>query len=154
MKLLLIFLLFLSVGCTLKKPNPAVLYNPVYSESIVKNLSNQQLKVIFNNFEFNQCGSCLTGGLLIKEVSIRFFNYPEGECRPPYVLSLKETLEDSIRNICRSWWDLTENHGKYDKYVEDGMSEMFDEFDKKYYSKKYQKALLMQEQKSIELITK
>jgi len=31
---------------------------------------------------------------------------------------------------------------------------MFDEFDQKYYSKKYQKALLMKEQKSMELNTK
>ena len=34
------------------------------------------------------------------------------------------------------------------------MPEMFDEFDQKYYSKKYQKALLIQEQKSVELDAK
>jgi hypothetical protein len=154
MKLLLIFLLFFSIGCTPKEQSPVATSHRVYSESIVKDMSDKQLRVIFNNFEFNQCGSCPTGGLLIKEVSIRFLNYPEGECRPASGLSLKGTLEDSIRNACRSWWDLEANHEKFDKYAEDGMLEMFDEFDQKYYSKKYQKALLMKEQKSMELNTK
>ena len=154
MKLLLIFILFLIIGCTLKKPNPTVKFHPVYSESIVKKTSNKQPKFIFNNFEFNQCGSCLTRRLLLKEVSIRFCNYPVDECRPASPLSLKDSLENSIRNVCRSWWDLTANHEKYDQYVEDGMPEMFNEFDQKYYSKKYQKALLIQEQKSVELDAK
>ena len=154
MKLLLIFLLLFSIGCTPKEQNPAATSHRVYSESIVKDMSDKQLRVIFNNFEFNQCGSCPTGGLLIKEVSIRFLNYPEGECRPVSGLSLKRTLEDSIRNACRSWWDLEANHEKFGQYAEYGMAEMFDEFDQKYYSKKYQKALLMKEQKSMELNTK
>ena len=97
---------------------------------------------------------CPTGGLLIKEFSIQFLNYPEGECRPTSGLPLKETLEDSIRNACRSWWELTANHEKFDKYADEGMPQLFDEFDQKYYSKKYQKALLMKEQKSMELNTK
>ena len=154
MKLLLIFLLLFSIGCTPKESNPAVPFHPVYSESTVKNMSDKQLRVIFNNFKFNQCGSCPTGGLLIKEVSIQFFNYPEGECRPTSGLSLKETLENSIRNACRSWWDLTANHEKFDKYADEGMPHLFDEFDQKYYSKKYPKTLLIEEQKSMKLNTK
>ena len=63
-------------------------------------------------------------------------------------------MEDSIRNACRSWWDLTANHEKFDKYADEGMPQLFDEFDQKYYSKKYPKTLLIEEQKSMKLNTK
>ena len=54
MKLLLIFLLFFSIGCTPKEQSPVATSHRVYSESIVKDMSDKQLRVIFNNFEFNQ----------------------------------------------------------------------------------------------------
>jgi len=148
-----VVLLLVGVGCSSKKAEVEVITNPIYTESQIYKMTDDELNQAFSNYQFGSiCGrlDCSTGERLINQMAIRFLGFAEGECRPGY-MSLYvlpgQSAEDFIRARCESWWSLKVTHQEYDKYAEDGLPEMFDEFDKKYYPKKYKKALIMKQRK-------